>query len=157
MSPLSNHRPSRSSSSPPTIPDLLPQEVLEAVTSQDQEALLTVIAKRDRQIQEQVKHEVRGAIRRFVLPAFIIAGLGITGSLFWSWAQQRDREHDDCISAADTRDNFRTFAFGQQEQWQAVIDIFPPGGEELKKVQAIVDGNTAQIDNDFPVKDRSEC
>lgn len=142
---------------PQPLPPLPLEQMVEAVNNRDLTTLMSVVSQRDLQIQQRVTTEVRQAIRRLVLPAFVIAGLGICGSLLWQWLAERDRVHDQCVAAADARDAFRTFAYGQQDQWNTILGIFPSDDPSVQEVQGVVDANTATIDPNFPIKDRGKC
>jgi hypothetical protein len=104
-----------------------------------------------------IDDQVRRVVLRRVLPAFVVYGLFIAGSLWMNWRGQQDRLHDQCIAAVESRDNFRTFAHTQQDQWDANLAILPPDNPKVQQMQATSDAARAAIDETFPSLDGGRC
>jgi hypothetical protein len=111
----------------------------------------------EEEVDRRVKVATQSAIKRFVLPAFLIAGLGIVGSLWWGWKVNHDRIHDDCIAAVITRNNFRTFAFGSTGQWKQALSIFPQDSPQVGQLMAINQAREAKVNHDFPETYTKDC
>lgn len=111
----------------------------------------------EEEVDRRVRVATQNAIKKFVLPAFLIAGLGIIGSLFWGWKINHDRIHDSCVAAAQTRSSFREFAFGTNDQWAQALAIFPPDSPQVIQLLHINDERRTKTDRDFPSLDVKAC
>lgn len=102
-------------------------------------------------IRTKVRLRVRQAVFRYVLPGLLISGLGVVAALFLVWRDTEADKDQRCATSIESRNNFRTFAFGQHDQWDETLAIFPPTDDAVIAIQHINDERRAQTEANYPL------
>jgi hypothetical protein len=101
-------------------------------------------------IRIKVRFRIRAAVRRYILPGLLIAGGGVVVALYMVWLDAQEDKQDQCELRIEARVNFRSFAAGQYDQWDDILDIFPQDSDNVIAIRAINDARRAQTAEDYP-------
>jgi hypothetical protein len=102
-------------------------------------------------VKTKVRVRVQQAVWRYILPGLAIAGLGVVAAMAIVYFDSQADKDRACQAAKDTRQNFRTFALGQHDQWDDTLDSFDASSPSVIAVQRINDARRAETDRNFPV------
>jgi hypothetical protein len=104
-------------------------------------------------IKVKVRTRVRQAVMRYVLPGLLISGLGIVAVIGLLYRDSQADKGRVCEAATMARENFRTFARGQYDQWDEALDVFPSDSPAVVELRAINDRRRAETEKNYPDPD----
>lgn len=80
----------------------------------------------------EARRTVVRVLLRFVIPAFLVLGVGVSVALYQGWRENENDKHDLCVRRVESRDD-------QRRAFNAVFDVFPQDIEEVVEARRAID------------------
>lgn len=94
----------------------------------------------------------------FVLPGFVVLGTSIYVQFRILAHEQNQREHDACVTRAESRTDLRAaIDAGGYDVFEQIFSIFPPDSDEVIKARAANENGRDVLNRLFPPLDKDDC